>query len=139
MFLLDDKRISEINMISGRTRKRTPKLHPLLNSVVKMTSSSSGEEGFCSSVRTTNHLIPVLRVGCSLLVFLSGSWLCGLLASGELFLWSRDRDVLKTAAAVPDVTRMIATIQGARGQVKGFLTFQMIQQVFLCSPFLLRP
>lgn len=52
MFLLDDKRISEINMISGRTRKKTPKLHPLLNSVVKMTSSSSGEEEF-SSVRTT--------------------------------------------------------------------------------------
>lgn len=43
MFLLDDKRISEINMISGRTRKRTPKLNPLLNSVVKMTSSSSGK------------------------------------------------------------------------------------------------
>lgn len=43
MFLLDDKRISEINMVSGRTKKRTPKLHPLLNSVVTMASSHSGE------------------------------------------------------------------------------------------------
>ncbi|KAG7224026.1 hypothetical protein INR49_015283 [Caranx melampygus] len=31
VFLLDDKRISEINMVSGRTKKRTPKLHPLLS------------------------------------------------------------------------------------------------------------
>lgn len=43
VFLLDDKRISEINMVSGRTKKRTPKLHPLLNSVVTMTSSHNGE------------------------------------------------------------------------------------------------
>lgn len=43
MFLLDDKRISEINMVSGRTKKRTPKLHPLLNSVVTMASSHNGE------------------------------------------------------------------------------------------------
>lgn len=43
MFLLDDKRISEINMVSGRTKKRTPKLHPFLNSVVTMASSHNGE------------------------------------------------------------------------------------------------
>lgn len=43
VFLLDDKRISEINMVSGRTKKRTPKLHPLLNSVVTMASSHNGE------------------------------------------------------------------------------------------------
>lgn len=42
VFLLDDKRISEINMVSGRTKKRTPKLHPLLNSVVTMASSQNG-------------------------------------------------------------------------------------------------
>lgn len=64
---------------------------------------------------TTNHLVPVLRVGCCL----SGLWLCGLLASGELFLWNRDRDVLKTATAVPEVAQMIATIQGAHGPFKG--------------------
>lgn len=43
VFLLDDKRISEINMVSGRTKKRTPKLHPLLNNVVTMASSQNGE------------------------------------------------------------------------------------------------
>ncbi|KAK5852080.1 hypothetical protein PBY51_023582 [Eleginops maclovinus] len=82
VFLLDDKRISEINMVSGRTKKRTPKLHPLLNSVVTMASSHSG------------------------------MWLCGLLVSGELFLWNRDKDLLKTAAAVPEVVQMITAGQG---------------------------
>lgn len=43
MFLLDDKRISEINMVSGRTKKKTPKLHHLLSSVVTMSSSHNGE------------------------------------------------------------------------------------------------
>ncbi|KAM6975927.1 LOW QUALITY PROTEIN: ciliogenesis and planar polarity effector 1 [Tautogolabrus adspersus] len=77
VFLLDDKRISEINMVSGRTKKKTPKLHPLLNSVVRMASSHNG------------------------------MWLCGLLVSGELFLWNRDKDLLKTAAAIPEVVQMI--------------------------------
>ncbi|XP_041826553.1 ciliogenesis and planar polarity effector 1 isoform X3 [Melanotaenia boesemani] len=81
VFLLDDKRISEINMVSGRTKKRTPKLHPLLNSVLTMTSSHNG------------------------------MWLCGLLLSGELFLWNRDRDLLKTAAAVPEVVQIITSAQ----------------------------
>ncbi|XP_027137955.1 ciliogenesis and planar polarity effector 1 isoform X4 [Larimichthys crocea] len=81
VFLLDDKRISEINMVSGRTKKRTPKLHPLLNSVVTMASSHSG------------------------------MWLCGLLVSGELFLWNRDKDLLKTAAAVPEVVHLITDTQ----------------------------
>ncbi|KAM9841669.1 LOW QUALITY PROTEIN: ciliogenesis and planar polarity effector 1 [Aulostomus maculatus] len=82
VFLLDDKRISEINMVSGRTKKRTPKLHPLLNNVVTMASSQNG------------------------------MWLCGLLGSGELFLWNRDKDLLKIAAAVPEVVDMISSIQG---------------------------
>ncbi|XP_060918031.1 ciliogenesis and planar polarity effector 1 [Labrus mixtus] len=77
VFLLDDKRISEINMVSGRTKKKTPKLHPLLNSVVRMASSHNG------------------------------MWLCGLLVSGELFLWNRDKDLLKTSAAIPEVVQMI--------------------------------
>ncbi|XP_034459066.1 ciliogenesis and planar polarity effector 1 [Hippoglossus hippoglossus] len=82
VFLLDDKRISEINMVSGRTKKRTPKLHPLLNSVVTMASSRSGV------------------------------WLCGILVSGELFLWNRDKDLLKTAAAAPEVVQVITSGQG---------------------------
>lgn len=42
MFLLDDKRISEINMVSGRTKKKIPKIHPFLNHVVTMASSHNG-------------------------------------------------------------------------------------------------
>ncbi|MEQ2249970.1 hypothetical protein ILYODFUR_035020 [Ilyodon furcidens] len=82
VFLLDDKRISEINMVSGRTKKRTPKLHSLLSSVVKMASSHNG------------------------------MWLCGLLVSGELFLWNRDKDLLKTATGVPEIAHMINSAQG---------------------------
>ncbi|KAM3874280.1 ciliogenesis and planar polarity effector 1 [Diretmus argenteus] len=82
VFLLDDKRISEINMVSGRTKKRTPKLQPLLNSVVTMAASQNGV------------------------------WLAGLLASGELFLWNRDKDILKTATAVPEVAQLITAAQG---------------------------
>ncbi|XP_070707145.1 ciliogenesis and planar polarity effector 1 [Pempheris klunzingeri] len=82
VFLLDDKRISEINMVSGHTKKRTPKLHPLLKNVVTMASSHNG------------------------------MWLCGLLVSGQLFLWNRDKDLLKTAAAVQEVTHMISDTQG---------------------------
>ncbi|XP_029940368.1 ciliogenesis and planar polarity effector 1 [Salarias fasciatus] len=82
VFLLDDKRISEINMVSGRTKKRTPKLHHLLKSVVTMTSSHNG------------------------------MWLCGLLVTGELFLWNKDKDLLKTTASVPEVVRIITSVQG---------------------------
>lgn len=42
VFLLDDKRISEINMVSGRTKKKIPKIHPFLNHVVTMASSHNG-------------------------------------------------------------------------------------------------
>ncbi|XP_034047925.1 ciliogenesis and planar polarity effector 1 isoform X2 [Thalassophryne amazonica] len=82
VFLLDDKRISEINMVSGRTKKKHPKLYSLLNSVVTMTASQNG------------------------------MWLCGLLASGKLFLWNKDKDLLKTSAEVPDVAHIITIVQG---------------------------
>lgn len=57
MFLLDDKRISEINMVSGRTKKRTPKLHPLLNSVVTMASSHNGEFNASAQSKTLQLLV----------------------------------------------------------------------------------
>ncbi len=43
VFLLDDNRISEIHLVSGRTKKKTPKLQPLLQSVVTMSSSPNGK------------------------------------------------------------------------------------------------
>ncbi|KAM6901683.1 ciliogenesis and planar polarity effector 1-like [Lycodopsis pacificus] len=42
----------------------------------------------------------------------NGMWLCGLLVSGELFLWNRNKDLLKTAAAVPQVVQVITDVQG---------------------------
>nr|XP_057917617.1 ciliogenesis and planar polarity effector 1 isoform X2 [Doryrhamphus excisus] len=82
VFLLDDKRISEINMVNGRTKKKTPKLHPLLNNVVTMAPSDNG------------------------------LWFSGLLRTGEMFLWNRDKDLLKTTVAVPEVAQLIAATQG---------------------------
>uniref|UniRef100_H3CUI4 Ciliogenesis and planar polarity effector 1 n=1 Tax=Tetraodon nigroviridis TaxID=99883 RepID=H3CUI4_TETNG len=81
VFLLDDKRISEINMVSGRTKKKIPKIQPFLNQVVTMASSHNG------------------------------LWLCGLMVSGELFLWNRDKDLLKTASAVPEILNLVAAVQ----------------------------
>ncbi|KAM6986487.1 ciliogenesis and planar polarity effector 1 [Aplochiton taeniatus] len=82
VFLLDDKRISEINMVSGRTKKKIPKLHPLLHRVVTIAASQNG------------------------------LWLAGLMVSGELFLWSKDRDLLKTVPTVPEVSQLITVAQG---------------------------
>ncbi|KAL7848306.1 hypothetical protein AOLI_G00230240 [Acnodon oligacanthus] len=73
VFLLDDSRISEINLVSGQTKKKTPKLQPLLPRVLTMSGSQNG------------------------------MWLAGMLVSGELFLWNRDRDSLKMVTAVSAV------------------------------------
>ncbi|TRY66456.1 hypothetical protein DNTS_034999 [Danionella cerebrum] len=43
VFLLDDNRISEIHLISGRTKKKIPKLQPLLQAVVTMSPSQNGK------------------------------------------------------------------------------------------------
>lgn len=50
---------------------------------------------------------------CPLCPFI-GVWLCGLLVSGELFLWNRDKDLLKTAPAVPEILQLVAALQGRR-------------------------
>lgn len=109
--MLDDRRISEINMVSGRTKKKTPKLHPLLNNVVTMASSRNG--GF-SGFTEDSERWPPLIFHPHISVCLPGLWLCGLLMSGELFLWNRDKDLLKTATAVPEVVQMITSSQGIK-------------------------
>ena len=58
-------------------------------------------------VNSVNTLIHWLN-GCCFL----GVWLCGILVSGELFLWNRDKDLLKTAAAAPEVVQVITSGQG---------------------------
>lgn len=46
VFLLDDNRISEINLSSGQTKKKIPKLQPLLPRVIKMVGSQNGKSVF---------------------------------------------------------------------------------------------
>ncbi|KAF6123769.1 ciliogenesis and planar polarity effector 1 [Phyllostomus discolor] len=77
VFLLDDKLINEINLLSGRTKKKIPHLQPFLKDVVVLTTSSND------------------------------AWLAGLLTTGELFLWNKDHDCLKTVQATEKPKEMI--------------------------------
>ncbi|XP_026995153.2 ciliogenesis and planar polarity effector 1 isoform X2 [Tachysurus fulvidraco] len=85
VFLLDDNRISEINLHSGQTKKKIPKLHQLLPRVLKMCSSQNA------------------------------MWLAGILVSGEVFLWDRDKDSLKMVTSVPAVYEL-ASVNKATSQ-----------------------
>ncbi|KAF7700988.1 ciliogenesis and planar polarity effector 1 isoform X2 [Silurus meridionalis] len=82
VFLLDDNRISEIDLRSGQTKKKIPKLHQLLPKVLTMSSSQNG------------------------------LWLVGILFSGEVFLWDRDKDSLKTVTPVPAVYELVSAGKG---------------------------
>uniref|UniRef100_A0A452QF42 Ciliogenesis and planar polarity effector 1 n=1 Tax=Ursus americanus TaxID=9643 RepID=A0A452QF42_URSAM len=77
VFLLDDKFINEINLVSGRTKKKIPCLQPLLKDVIFLTTSSND------------------------------AWLAGVLTTGELFLWNKDQDCLKTIQATEKLKKMI--------------------------------
>lgn len=67
-------------------------------------------------------------------------WLCGLLVSGELFLWNRDKDLLKTAAAAPEVVQTITAVQGTCGRLSNPLvtlnlstrTVTLLSEVSVC-------
>uniref|UniRef100_A0A8C5V1M4 Ciliosis and planar polarity effector complex subunit 1 n=1 Tax=Microcebus murinus TaxID=30608 RepID=A0A8C5V1M4_MICMU len=77
VFLLDDKFINEINLLSGRTKKKIPSLKPLLKDVIVLTTSSND------------------------------AWLGGVLTTGELFLWNKDQDCLKTIQVTEKPKEMI--------------------------------
>nr|XP_032826472.1 ciliogenesis and planar polarity effector 1-like [Petromyzon marinus] len=79
LLLLDERRASVLFLPSGRTRRRVPRLHPLLPRVVAMAPSRNG------------------------------AWLAGVLVSGELFLWHKDTDSLKTAPAHPAVLALTSS------------------------------
>ncbi|XP_062455953.1 ciliogenesis and planar polarity effector 1 [Rhea pennata] len=81
IFLLDDKRINEINLASGRTKKKIPRLHSLLKNVVILTTSRNG------------------------------AWLVGILTTGELFLWNKDQDFLKIVPAVEESRKVVTAAQ----------------------------
>ncbi|XP_026721713.1 ciliogenesis and planar polarity effector 1 isoform X1 [Athene cunicularia] len=81
IFLLDDKRINEINLASGKTKKKIPQLQSLLKNVVVLTTSRNG------------------------------AWLAGVLTTGELFLWNKDRDCLKIVPTVEESRKAVAAAQ----------------------------
>ncbi|XP_019506278.1 PREDICTED: protein JBTS17 [Hipposideros armiger] len=82
VFLLNGKFINEINLISGRTKKKIPSLQPLLKDVIVLTTSSND------------------------------AWLAGVLTTGELFLWNKDQDCLKTIQATEKPKEMIKAAIG---------------------------
>uniref|UniRef100_A0A8C0EQP9 Ciliogenesis and planar polarity effector 1 n=1 Tax=Bubo bubo TaxID=30461 RepID=A0A8C0EQP9_BUBBB len=77
IFLLDDKHINEINLTSGKTKKKIPQLQPLLKNVVVLTTSRNG------------------------------AWLAGILTTGELFLWNKDQDCLKIVPTVEESRKAV--------------------------------
>ncbi|XP_042731159.1 ciliogenesis and planar polarity effector 1 isoform X3 [Lagopus leucura] len=81
VFLLDDKRINEINLASGKTKKKIPQLQSLLKNVVVLTTSENG------------------------------AWLAGLLTTGELFLWNKDQDCLTIIPAIEESRKVAAAAQ----------------------------
>ncbi|XP_053910206.1 ciliogenesis and planar polarity effector 1 isoform X2 [Cuculus canorus] len=81
VFLLDDKQINEINLTSGKTKKKIPQLQSLLKNVVVLTTSRNG------------------------------AWLAGILKTGELFLWNKDQDCLKIVPAIEESRKVVAAAQ----------------------------
>ncbi|CAN0338497.1 unnamed protein product [Bubo scandiacus] len=81
IFLLDDKHINEINLTSGKTKKKIPQLQPLLKNVVVLTTSRNG------------------------------AWLAGILTTGELFLWNKDQDCLKIVPTVEESRKAVEAAQ----------------------------
>uniref|UniRef100_A0A8C3FHU4 Ciliosis and planar polarity effector complex subunit 1 n=1 Tax=Chrysemys picta bellii TaxID=8478 RepID=A0A8C3FHU4_CHRPI len=77
IFLLDDKCISEINLLSGKTKKKIPRLQSLLKNVVVLATSRNG------------------------------AWLAGIVTTGELFLWNKDQDYLKIVPAVEESSKVV--------------------------------
>lgn len=80
VFLLDDNNLSEINLVSGRIKKKVARLQPLLK----------------------NKYVAVLATSRN------GAWLAGALTSGEIFIWSKDQDVVKTIALTEELSNEIA-------------------------------
>ncbi|XP_075444503.1 ciliogenesis and planar polarity effector 1 isoform X2 [Ascaphus truei] len=83
VFLLDKKHLSEINLRSGSLKKIAPRLQALLKKKNIVTLSTS----------------------------LNGAWLVGLVLSGELFIWNKDRDSLQTAPANDEIAKEVTAAQ----------------------------
>ncbi|GFO44187.1 hypothetical protein PoB_007069200, partial [Plakobranchus ocellatus] len=66
LFLLDEKRVSVLYVPSGKTKRSVPKVSSLLSETICSTSSPGG------------------------------LYLVGIQASGDIFVWHKDKDELKT-------------------------------------------
>ncbi|XP_032069124.1 ciliogenesis and planar polarity effector 1 isoform X3 [Thamnophis elegans] len=81
VFLLDDRNMQEINLLSGKTKKKIPQLQTFLKNVIVLSTSRNG------------------------------AWLAGMLKTGELFLWNKDRDIIKTVPAIEESTKVAMAVQ----------------------------
>ncbi|XP_058026095.1 ciliogenesis and planar polarity effector 1 isoform X3 [Ahaetulla prasina] len=81
VFLLDDKNIQEINLLSGKTKKKIPQLQTFLKNVIVLSTSRNG------------------------------AWLAGMLKTGELFLWNKDQDIIKTVPAIEESKKVAMAVQ----------------------------
>uniref|UniRef100_A0ABM5FU50 Ciliogenesis and planar polarity effector 1 isoform X1 n=1 Tax=Pogona vitticeps TaxID=103695 RepID=A0ABM5FU50_9SAUR len=81
VYLLDEKNINEINLFSGKTKKKIPQLCHLLKNVILLTTSRNG------------------------------AWLAGILKTGELFLWNKDQDTIKIVPLADEVKKVVMATQ----------------------------
>ncbi|XP_063149235.1 ciliogenesis and planar polarity effector 1 [Candoia aspera] len=81
VFLLDDKNIHEINLLTGKTKKKIPQLQTFLKNVIALTTSRNG------------------------------AWLAGMLKTGELFLWNKDQDIITSVPAVEESKKVAIAVQ----------------------------
>ncbi|XP_078240608.1 ciliogenesis and planar polarity effector 1 isoform X7 [Pogona vitticeps] len=81
VYLLDEKNINEINLFSGKTKKKIPQLCHLLKNVILLTTSRNG------------------------------AWLAGILKTGELFLWNKDQDTIKMVPLADEVKKVVMATQ----------------------------
>ncbi|XP_062905717.1 ciliogenesis and planar polarity effector 1 isoform X1 [Mobula hypostoma] len=92
ILLNDEQRLSVLNLNTGRTQSKIPKVQPLLKNVLSVATSASG------------------------------TWLAGVLTTGELFLWKKDADCLKTVGAVEEVGTLTAAAQESAVKLFLFVT-----------------
>uniref|UniRef100_UPI00398E864E ciliogenesis and planar polarity effector 1 n=1 Tax=Pristiophorus japonicus TaxID=55135 RepID=UPI00398E864E len=92
ILLCDDQRLSVLTLSTGRTQRKIPKLQTLLKNVLTVATSANG------------------------------AWLAGVLSTGELFLWKKDGDCLKTVAAADGVRAVVAAARDSASRLFLFVT-----------------
>ncbi|XP_078606977.1 uncharacterized protein LOC144879422 isoform X2 [Branchiostoma floridae x Branchiostoma japonicum] len=73
LLLMDHRRLSLLYLPSGKTKRKITKVNKMLPNTLSMNTSSNG------------------------------SYLLGLLATGEVFVWHKDTDLLRTTAPLPNM------------------------------------